>query len=102
MFNGRHGRTGTLWERSYKTCLVDSARCFLACSRYIELNPVRAWMVAEPGEHPWSSYGANADGRRDPLLTPHPEYLALGAGPTTHALAYRGLFADAFARRACP
>ena len=49
MFNGRHGRTGTLWEGSYKACLVDSGRYFLACSRYIELNPVRAWMVAEPG-----------------------------------------------------
>ena len=50
MFNGRHGRTGTLWEGRYKACLVDSGRYFLACSRYIELNPVRAWMVAEPGK----------------------------------------------------
>ena len=41
-FNGRHGRTGTLWEGRYKACLVDSGRYFLACSRYIELNPVRA------------------------------------------------------------
>jgi putative transposase len=33
MLNGRHGRTGTLWEGRCKTCLVDSACCFLACSR---------------------------------------------------------------------
>ncbi|MFZ0869582.1 MAG: transposase, partial [Rhodanobacter sp.] len=95
LFNGRHGRTGTLWEGRYKACLVDSGRYFLACSRYIELNPVRAWMVARPGEYPWSSYGTNATLRFDPLLTPHPEYLALGGDPTARASAYRTLFDDA-------
>lgn len=95
LFNGRHGRTGTLWEGRYKACLVDSGSYFLACSRYIELNPVRAWMVAQPGEYPWSSYGANATGRVDLLLTSHPEYLALGSEPATRAMAYRALFADA-------
>jgi putative transposase len=93
-FNGRHGRTGTLWEGRFKACLVDSGRYFLACSRYIELNPVRAWMVAQPGDHPWSSYGANADRRTDPLLTPHSAYLALGADPASRASAYRALFAE--------
>lgn len=94
-FNGRHGRTGTLWEGRYKACLVDSQRYFLACSRYIELNPVRAWMVAQPGDYPWSSYGAHVGERTDPLLTPHAEYLALGPDPAARASAYRALFADA-------
>ena len=88
-------RTGTLWEGRYKACLVDSGRYFLACSRYIELNPVRAWMVAQPGDHPWSSHAANATGCADPLLTPHPEYLALGSDPSARASAYRALFAEA-------
>lgn len=35
------GRTGTLWEGRYKASLVDSGRYFLACSRHVELNPVR-------------------------------------------------------------
>lgn len=95
LFNGRHGRTGTLWEGRYKACLVDSDSYFLACSRYIELNPVRAWMVAEPGEYPWSSYLANAQGRGDSLLTPHARYLALGSDPTARATAYRALFSEA-------
>lgn len=47
-FNARYGRTGTLWEGRYKSCLVDSAGYLLACLRYIELNPVRAAMVAQP------------------------------------------------------
>lgn len=94
LFNGRHGRTGTLWEGRYKACLVDSGTYFLACSRYIELNPVRAWMVARPGDYPWSSYGAHVGEREDPLLIAHPEYLALGADPATRAMAYRALFED--------
>jgi putative transposase len=55
-FNHRHGRTGTLWEGRYKACVVGSSRYFLACSRYIELNPVRAWMVARPDDYAWSSW----------------------------------------------
>ncbi|MDQ3510716.1 MAG: transposase [Pseudomonadota bacterium] len=55
LFNGRRGRTGTLREGRYKPCLVESGGYFLAYSRYIELNPVRAWMVAQPDDHPWSA-----------------------------------------------
>lgn len=95
MFNHRHGRTGTLWEGRYKACLVDSDDYFLACSRYIELNPVRAWITAEPGDYPWSSHRANAGHVYDPLLNPHACYLALGHDPTSRAMAYRGLFDEA-------
>ncbi len=94
LFNGRHGRTGTLWEGRFKACLVDSGRYFLACSRYIELDPVCAWMVARPADYPWSSHGANAGYRKDPLLVPHPEYLALGADPCERAAAYRAVVAE--------
>lgn len=93
-FNHRHGRTGTLWEGRYKACMVDSGRYFLACSRYIELNPVRAWMVARPDDYAWSSWRGNVGQRADPLLTPHHEYLMLGADPVTRASAYRTLFAE--------
>jgi putative transposase len=94
-FNHRHGRTGTLWEGRYKACVVGSSRYFLACSRYIELNPVRAWTVARPDDYAWSSWRGHVGQRVDPLLTPHPEYLALGADPATRALAYRTLSAEA-------
>jgi putative transposase len=67
----------------------------MACRRYIELNPVRARMVAQPGDYPWSSHGANATGRIDPLLTPRPGYLALGADSAARASAYRALLGDA-------
>lgn len=93
--NTRYQRTGTLWEGRYKSCLVDSETYLLTCHRYIEMNPVRAGMVGCPRDYRWSSHLANATGAADPLLTPHPSYLALGAEPTTRQHVYRLLFDDA-------
>jgi putative transposase len=91
LFNARHQRSGTLWEGRFKSCLVDSDRYVLRCYRYIELNPVRAWMVAHAKDHPWSSYAANALGASDERLAPHPAYMALGADPDARIEAYRAL-----------
>src|SRR5262249_15402437 len=60
--NDHYQRSGTLWEGRYRAAPIDSEVYFLACSRYIELNPVRARMCATPADHPWSSYRANAHG----------------------------------------
>ena len=53
--NRLEGRSGTLWEGRYKSSLVQREDYLLACCRYIELNPVRARMVAVPQDYPWSS-----------------------------------------------
>jgi putative transposase len=90
--NRTYGRTGTLWDSRYKSSLVQTQRYFLFCQRYIELNPVRAGMVSDPGEYPWSSYRANALGEASALLTPHAEYLALGADHAARCAHYRALF----------
>jgi len=76
-FNVLHRRTGTLWEGRYKATLVDTEAYLFACLRYIELNPVRAGMVAGPADYRWSSHRANAFGDDDPVVTPHPSFLAL-------------------------
>lgn len=91
-FNFTYKRTGTLWEGRYKATPIDTERYLLICYRYIELNPVRANMVSHPGEYPWSSYGANALGRHDRLITPHPEYERLGSPGNERQTAYRALF----------
>lgn len=90
--NKTYRRTGTLWEGRYKASLVDSEAYLLSCMRYIELNPVRARMVNHAGEYKWSSYGANAQGRADALISPHPLYAALGSTDTERQSAYRELF----------
>jgi len=76
-----------LWEGRFRSCLVGSEQYALACYRYIELNPVRARIVARPREYRWSSYGANAEGRRDEMITPHPAYCGLAEGPARRHLA---------------
>jgi len=91
-FNFTHGRTGTLWEGRYKSTLVDADNYLLMVYRYIELNPVRANMVAHASEYPWSSYQGNALGKPIQLLTPHPLYRRLGATDEGRQAAYRSLF----------
>jgi putative transposase len=91
-FNRRYDRPGTLWEGRFKSCLVESARYVLACHRYIERNPVRAAMVADPGGYRWSSYAGNIGDAEDALLTPHVEFLSLGLDAATKRTAYRSLF----------
>lgn len=54
--NRQERRSGTLWESRYKSSPIQSDAYLLACCRYVELNPVRAGMVAAPGEYRWSSY----------------------------------------------
>jgi putative transposase len=89
--NKRLGRTGTLWEGRFKSCLVGSETYVLACYRYIELNPVRAGMVQAPANYRWSSHTANAEAETNHLLTPHPAYEALGGVLQQRRDAYRAL-----------
>lgn len=72
--NERERRTGSLWEGRFHSTVIDTDRYLLACQRYIELNPVRAGKVAHPGDYRWSSYRANAQGRVNALLVPHPAF----------------------------
>jgi putative transposase len=90
--NARYQRTGTLWEGRYRSSLVDSDRYLLACFRYIELNPVRAGIVKHPIRYHWSSYGHNAHGKPDSLITHHAIYQALASSETGRQAAYRALF----------
>lgn len=91
-FNFTYQRTGTLWEGRYKSTLIDSERYLLTCMRYIEMNPVRAEMVAHPGDYPWSSYRANGQANADGLIVPHELYQSLGRTNEERQSAYRQLF----------
>jgi len=94
-FNRRYERRGTLWEGRFRSCLVDSPQYVVACYRYVELNPVRAGMVASPSAYEWSSYAGNAGHVSNRLLTAHAEYLGLATDLAMRHAAYRDLFAVA-------
>jgi putative transposase len=88
-FNQRHGRVGTLWQGRFKSCLVDTDAYVLRVIRYIELNPVRAAMVAQPEDYPWSSVRTHLGTAQDPLVLPHPVYMGLGPSRDVRAAAWR-------------
>jgi REP-associated tyrosine transposase len=90
--NRVYERSGTLWEGRFRSSIVQAEAYLLRCQRYIELNPVRAGMVDSPGAYRWSSFAANALGRIDRLVTPHPVFLALGAHEARRRKAYLELF----------
>ena len=90
--NTSYRRTGTLWEGRYRAAPIDGEAYFLACCRYIELNPLRARMVRHPRDYRWSSYRAHALGTTDPLLTGHELYDRLGRTPAERQKEYRALF----------
>jgi putative transposase len=91
-FNHCYLRTGTLWEGRYKATIIDSDAYLLTCMRYIELNPVRAGLVADPLDYPWSSYRSNALGQTNGLVTPHVEFRRLGPDDSARQTAYSALF----------
>ena len=94
-FNQQYSRTGGLWESRYRPALVHDERYWLTCMRYIELNPVRAGIVAGPEQYRWSSYAHHAFGKPDLLISDHPLYAALGSSPEGRQLAWRAICGQA-------
>lgn len=91
-FNRLFDRTGTLWEGRYRSTLVQADRYALHCQRYIELNPVRAGMVARAVAYEWSSHLHFAWGKPDDLVTPHLAFESLGEDDRQRAISYRQFF----------
>jgi putative transposase len=97
-FNRRHGRTGTLWEGRYRASIIQQDRYFLACQRYVEMNPVKSGLAVVADAFPWSSHAHHLGLRIDTLVSPHSLYWALGNTPFERELAYRRLFDEGLPR----
>ena len=90
-FNDAQKRSGTLWEGRYKSTLIQTERYLLACMAYIDLNPVRAVLVTQARDYPWSSHGHYTGQHTDKLITPHPLIWELGNTPFAREAAYAEL-----------
>jgi putative transposase len=73
-FKNKYKYTGHFWQDRFKSIIVSKDEYLLTCGSYVELNPVRARMVKEPKEYRWSSYGANAYGKKNDLVDGHVIY----------------------------
>jgi putative transposase len=90
-FNNTQKRTGTLWDGRYKSTLIQTDKYLLACMAYIDLNPVRAGLAAQPQDYPWSSHVHYLGVRTDRLITPHGLFWELGNTPFAREAAYAKL-----------
>ena len=93
-FKHKYGHTGHFWQDRFKSLLIADDAYLLQCGAYVDLNPVRARLVKQPHQYPWSSARAYLRGIPDPLLTPNPAYLALGRTPTEQQLQYHQFLGD--------
>lgn len=91
-FNAKNKRTGTIWEGRFKSCLIDSEHYLFALYKYIEMNPIKAGMVKELADYKWSSYGHNALGQADKLISEHLLYKALGEDSQQRYKNYQKMF----------
>lgn len=87
--NRRRGRSGSLWEGRFWSGMVGEADYLLRCQRYIELNPVDAGMVRQPGDYAWSSFRSNAGIAHQAWLQPHREFLEFGRSDAQRHARYR-------------
>ena len=53
-FNKQKHGSGHLWQGRFYSCLLDEMY-LMAAMRYVERNPVRAKLVEQPWQWPWSS-----------------------------------------------
>jgi len=86
--NFREGWRGHLWQGRFSSFIMDEMY-LLACTRYVELNPIRAGLANKPENWLWSSAGPHMKGQDNilvdtkPLLervnTPWEEFLSFKA-----------------------
>ncbi len=76
--NKCYQRTGTLWEGRFKSSAISTDQYLLACSRYIEMNAVRAGIVKLPEQYDFSGYKAKIGLKKLDFLDYDPLYLSLG------------------------
>ncbi len=70
--NRRHNRVGHVYQGRFKAIVVQKDAYLIELARYVVLNPVRAGMVADAGDWPWSSYSAMMAS----ASVPRPDWLA--------------------------
>lgn len=80
-------RSGTLWEGRYRSSIICKDTYLLACCRYVEMNPVRAYMVSHPSEYRWSSYREKTvEGLK--IVDPDPAFMEMAEDEEQRKQAY--------------
>lgn len=96
-FHLRYGTIGHVFQERFKAIPIEDEAYYLACARYIELNPVRAGIVDHPGAYKWSSYKISAQKESSAWVKQHP-ILADMSGGAREKTAYERYVEDEIKR----
>lgn len=67
-FNLREKKRGHLWQGRFYSCPLDEVHLYAAV-RYVERNPVRARLVKQAEDYPWSSALSHISKINDPIIS---------------------------------
>ncbi len=85
---GAHKWVGNVFQRGYRSTPLDKESYLLECGRYIERNPLRAKIVSNPSEYPYSSFSFYGMGTPDKLIEASPAYLGLAQNDNDRMATY--------------
>lgn len=88
-YNKKYSRVGHLWQDRFKSHLIEQDAYLLECGRYVERNPLRVGLVADPHDYQWTSYRAYAHDDADGLTDIQPLYAGFGRNEAQRKKAYR-------------
>lgn len=89
--NKRNKRCGQVIRDRFKSPLIQNEDALGRLMIYHDLNEVRCGKTNDPLNNELSSYAHYAYGKKDPLITDPPFYIALGKNPKRRQEAYRAM-----------
>ncbi len=89
--NRKTARVGPLWDRRFRSTLIDADHYLLPLMRHIEMLPVAVRLVGTPGDWRWSSHAHHIGSEQQPFIHDHAHYWALSDTPFERQAVYRAL-----------
>ncbi len=87
-FNNNYGRTGSLCDGRYRSCVVEPGKYLLACYRFVDSRPTH---LCPQERNLWSSYAFHALGKSDEMIDDHWVYRMLSTTPAGRQHSYQRL-----------
>jgi len=93
--NRRADVAGALWDRRYRSTLLDPSHVLLAAMRHVERVAQTEGLVAQAADWPWSSLAHHLGRHQETMVTDHAVYWSLSDAPFGRQAAYRDFMARA-------
>jgi putative transposase len=77
-YHKAHGSSGHVWQGRFRSPVIAQDEHLLTVMRYVEANPLRAKMVTDLADYPWSSYHVHGLGSATDLVDEAPVWERLG------------------------